>query len=179
MYTHAEVSSAWSNLDSHFDSHSWKLPSVTGPYAFDSTVKFANYPEFTYAVATTSADWTQACLIQVDKVEFEGFTRSVYVDETSSTSATATLFVNATTWATLFVNATSTGDCGGEYSIVATLVAEDLTSVSVPLDQSLLLSKAGQTVTVNIDRDESAYTFSASVTATAAPETVEQHQADT
>jgi len=165
MYMHADTSSSWSNLDSH----SWNMPSVTGPYAFSATVKFANYPEYTYAVVSTDADWTQACLVQVDKVEFEGFTRSVYVDETSSTSATATLFVNAT----------STGDCAGEYTIAATLVGEDGSSVAVPLDQSTLLSKAGQTVTVNIDRDESAYTFSASVTATAAPETVEQHQADT
>lgn len=41
------------------------------------------------------------------------------------------------------------------------------------------MSSAGQTTTVNIDRDEQAYTLAVSVTATAAPETVEQHQADT
>jgi len=79
----------------------------------------------------------------------------------------------------MFVNATSTGDCGGEYSIVATLVGEDGSSVDVPLDQETLLAKAGQSTTVNIDRDEQGYSLTASVTATNAPETTEQHQADT
>jgi len=79
----------------------------------------------------------------------------------------------------MFVNATSSGDCGGEYNIVATLTGEDGSSVNVPLDQSTLLSNVGQSTTVNIDRDEQAYSLTASVTATAAPETAEQHQADT
>lgn len=149
--------------------HDWTLPSVTGDYAVSTYVTFNNYPEYTYVVATAPAAWTQACFIQIDKVEFESFTRSVYVSETETTSATATMFVNAT----------STGDCGGEYTIVATLVGEDGSSVNVPLDQSTLLSSVGQTTTVNIDRDEQGYTLTASVTATAAPESAEQHQADT
>lgn len=69
----------------------------------------------------------------------------------------------------MFVNATSSGDCGDEYSIVATLVGEDGSSVNVPLDQTELLSSTGVSVTVAIDRDEQAYTFSAIVTATSAP----------
>jgi hypothetical protein len=164
MYGNDDINSTWSNLDTH----SWTLNSVSGPFAFNTYVKFANY-DYTYLIASSPADWIQGCLIQVDKVEFEGFTRSSYVDETTTTSATTTIFVNAT----------STGDCGGEYNIVGTLVGEDGSSVNVPLDQSDLLSPNGVSVTVNIDRDEQAYTFSATVSATSAPETAEQHQADT
>ena len=120
MYQHDDTNSTWSNLATH----SWSLPSVTGPYAFNTVVKFSNYDEYEYPIVSVPADWIQGCKIQVDKVEFEGFTRSVYVDETSSTSATATMFVNAT----------STGDCGSDYSIVATLTGEDGSSVNVPLD---------------------------------------------
>jgi len=165
-FSHGESANS---TGSSLATHSWTLPSVTGDYSVSTFVIFNNYPEYSYEVMTAPAAWTQACFIQVDKVEFESFTRSVYVDETSTTSATATMFVNAT----------STGDCGGEYSIVATLQGEDGSSVNVPLDQSTLLSNVGQTTTVNIDRDEQAYTLTASVTATLAPETAEQHQADT
>lgn len=68
--------------------------------------------------------------MQLNKVEFEPFTRSVYISETESTSAQSNLFVNAT----------STGDCGSDYTIVGTLTDEAGVVVSVPLTTTNVLA---------------------------------------
>lgn len=120
-------------------------------------------------MATDPINWTQACLVQVDKVQFSSFTRSVYVSDSESTSATATLFANAT----------STGDCGSAYNTVCTLVGEDGSSVNVPISTEDMLSVAGGSATVDVGRDTQGYTFSCSVSATTPPQTAEEHQADT
>jgi hypothetical protein len=141
---------------------------VTGSYNFDTYTKFNNYPGCEYTVAAApAAEWTQACLIQVDKVQFVKFARSVYVSETETSSATATLFANAT----------STGDCGSTYSTVCSLTGEDGSVVDVPISSADVLSLAGGSITVNVARDEQAYTFTCSVTATEAPQDADVHTA--
>jgi hypothetical protein len=114
--------------------HSWpKINSRTHIKNFWTYFQFSNFPQFIIKDSGIDDSWIQGCQMQLNKVEFEPFTASVYVSETETTNAQANLFVNAT----------ATGDCGTDFTVVGTLTDEAGVSITVPLTSAGVLDVAG------------------------------------